>query len=184
MTLCDKEDQLAFALRRDLAAARRTGGSSSWRRGMQQAGRKLYRVALSEEERKALGRIVRSRAAAQKRTRAHLLLLADEAQEGGGRTDADIASILNVGTATTERVRKRCVLEGLEAALEHKPQANRKPRKLDGEAEAKLVMIACSEPPEGQARWTLKLLGERLVELEIVDGISRETVRRTLKKTT
>lgn len=74
-------------------------------------------------------------------------------------------------------------MEGLEATLERKVQANRKKRLLDGAGEAKLTMLACSEPPPGQARWTLRLLGERLVELEVVESISTETVRRTLKKT-
>ena len=122
------------------------------------------------------------RPVAHRRRHAHILLLADEARAGGGLTDSAIASVLGFGRATAERVRKRCVEEGIEAAPERREQANREPRKLDGAAEAKLVALASSEPPEGHARWTLKLLGERLVELEMVDSIGTETVRWTLKK--
>ena len=112
-----------------------------------------------------------------------MLLLADEDREDGGRTDADIASVLGGGASTVERVRKRCVEEGLEAAVERRKQVNRKLRKLDGEGEAKkLVALACSAPPEGHARWTLRLLADKLVELEIVDSIHKETVRKALKK--
>ena len=149
---------------------------------MEGVGRKIYRVTLSDEERKALEEIQRGKGAAQRRLRAHILLLADEDRKGGGLTDAAIASVLNVGSRTVERVRQRCVLEGVEAAVERREQKNRKPRKLDGEAEAKLVALACSKPPKGHARWTIRLLQSKVVELEIVDSIGRETVRRTLKK--
>ncbi len=108
----------------------------------------------------------------ERRRRAHILLQADEDRQGG------------VGTATVERVRRQCTMEGLEATLERKIQMNRKPRLLDGKAEAKLTMLAYSEPPEGHARWSLKLLGDRLVELEIVEEIAGETVRRAPKETT
>ena len=97
--------------------------------------------------------------------------------------DADIARALRVGTATVERVRRRCVEEGLERALGRKEQLNRRPRKLDGEGEARLTALACSQPPNGRSCWTLHLLAEQLVEREIVDSISTETVRRCLKKT-
>ena len=150
---------------------------------MERKGRKRYRVVLSDEEREELSAIVRGKASAHRRRHAHILLLADEARAGGGLPDSAIASVLGIGRATAERVRKRCVEEGIEAALERRKQANRKPRKLDGAAEAKLVALACSESPEGHARWTLKLLAERLVALEIVDSIGTETVRRTLKRT-
>ncbi len=149
---------------------------------MERKGRKRYRVVLSEEERVDLLGLVKGNASAHKRRHAHILLLADEARPQGGLPDSEIASVLGIGRATSERVRKRCVEEGIEAALERRQQVNRKARKLDGAAEAKLVALACSEPPEGHARWTLKLLGERLVELKIVDSIGTETVRRTLKK--
>ena len=151
---------------------------------METKGRKGYRVRLSAEERAELSGIVNGKAAAHRRKHAHILLLADEDREGGGRTDADIiASVLGVGASTVERVRKRCVEEGLEAAVERRKQVNRKPRKLDGAGEAKLVALACSAPPEGHARWTLRLLGDKIVELEVVDNIHKETVRKALKKT-
>ena len=97
--------------------------------------------------------------------------------------DGNIAWALKVGAATVERVRRRCVEQGLEAALGRKEQLNRRARKLEGSGEAHLVALACGEPPEGRAGWTLKLLADRLVECEIVDRISTETVRQTLKKT-
>ena len=145
---------------------------------------KKYRVKLSAEEQQELrGLVSRGRAAAYKQTHARILLLCDEAQEGGAMRDAEIAQVLKVGSATVERVRRRCVEEGLESALGRKEQLNRRPKKLDGQGEACLIAQACSEPPEGRARWTLRLLADRLVECEIVDRICAETVRQTLKKT-
>ena len=97
--------------------------------------------------------------------------------------DEEIARVLRVGDATVGRVRRRCVEEGVEAALGRRQQVNRRPRKLDGQGEAHLTAIACSEPPEGRAGWMLQLLADRLVQCEIVDSISPETVRQALKKT-
>ena len=97
--------------------------------------------------------------------------------------DEDIGRVLQIGRATVERVRRRCVEEGIEAALGRKRQVNRRPKRLDGQGEAHLIALACGEPPEGRASWTLKLLADRLVECEIVESISTETVRQTLKKT-
>ena len=145
---------------------------------------KKYRVKLSVEERQELKALVsRGRAAAYKQTHARILLLSDESQAGGGMKDEDIARSLQVGTATVERVRRRCVEEGVEAALERKEQLNRRAKKLDGEGEAHLIALACAEPPEGRVSWTLQLLADGLVEREIVESISPETVRQTLKKT-
>ena len=104
--------------------------------------------------------------------------------------DQEIARALKVGAATVERLRRRCVEEGLARALGRKEQLNRRPRKLDGEGEAHpvsstgqaLTALACSQPPDGRAGWTLQLLADRLVEREIVESISPETVRRCLKK--
>ena len=145
---------------------------------------KKYCIRLSEEERLSLTEIVsKGKAAARKRSHAHILLLADENSAAGGMTDVRIAESALVGTATVERVRKRCVEEGIEAALERREQKNRRKPVLDGEGEAKLVAIACSSPPEGHARWSLRLLADRLVELEVVESISRETVSKVLKKT-
>ena len=144
---------------------------------------KKYRVRLSAEEQEELkGLVSRGRGAAYKQTHARILLLVDEAQEGGAMKDEDIARALKVGSATVERVRRRGVEEEVEAALGRRQQVNRRPRKLDGEGEAYLVAMTCSQPPEGRAGWTLQLLADRLVGCEIVDSISAETVRQTLKK--
>ena len=99
-------------------------------------------------------------------------------------TDAlDISQALKISVATIERVRQRLVEQGLEAALNRKEQQNRKKRRLDGEKEAHLIALTCSSPPEGQGRWTMKMLAERMVQLGHVESISDETVRQTLKKT-
>ena len=145
---------------------------------------KKYRIELSVEERQELKAMVsRGRAAAYRQTHARILLLSDEAQGDGVMKDGDIARSLQVGTATVERVRRRCVEEGVEAALGRREQLNRRRKKLDGQGEARLVALACAEPPEGRVSWTLQLLADRLVECEIVESISAETVRQTLKKT-
>ena len=113
---------------------------------------KIYRVRLADEEREGLKSLTnKGRASARKQTHARILLLCDEGREGGGRTDAEIADALGVGSATVARVRRRCVEEGVEAALERKPQRNRRAKVLDGEAEARLVAVACGEPPAGRA---------------------------------
>ena len=143
-----------------------------------------YRVQLTGEERQELKALVsRGRAAAYRQTHARILMLSDEAQGGGAMRDEEIAGSLQIGSATVERVRRRCVEEGVEAALGRREQLRRRPKKLDGSGEAHLIALACSEPPEGRASWTLKLLADRLVEREIVESISPETVRQTLKKT-
>ena len=145
---------------------------------------KRYRVRLSEEEQQGLRSLVsKGRAAAYKQTRARILLLCDENQADGAMKDEEIARALKLGTATVERVRRRGVEEGLEAALGRRQQLNRSQRKLDGAGEAQLIALTCSQPPEGRAGWTLRLLADQLVECEIVDSISTETVRQTLKKT-
>ena len=109
--------------------------------------------------------------------------MSDEAQAGGAMKDDDIAHALHMGRATTERVRRRCVEEGIEAALGRKQQLRRRQKKLDGQAEAHLIALACTEPPQGRTSWTLRLLADQLVECSIVERISTETGRRTLKKT-
>ena len=126
---------------------------------------KRYRVSLSvEEQQKLKGLVSRGRAAAYKQTHARILLLSDENQECGAMKDEEIARALRVGDATVGRVRRRCVEEGVEAALGRRQQANHRPRKLDGQGEAHLTHLACSEPPEGRAGWTLQLLADRLVQ--------------------
>ena len=124
----------------------------------------------------------RGRTAAYRQTHARILLLSDENQADGAMKDEEIARALRVGTATVERVRRRRVEEGLARALGRKEQLRRRQRKLDGSGEAHLMALACSQPPEGRAGWTLQMLADRLVEREIVESISAETVRRTLKK--
>src|SRR6266446_9034064 len=145
---------------------------------------KLYRVKLTPEERAQLGELLsKGKAAARTLTHARILLKADEGVAGPRLSDAAIADALEVNRTTVERVRIRCVEEGFEAAL--RPRASRQlhPRKLDGVQEAHLVTLACSPAPKGRARWSLRLLADKLVQLEIVDDISYETVRQTLKKT-
>jgi transposase len=138
-----------------------------------------YVVRLTEEERAELqGLVRRGKVAAAKRSRAQVLLKADAGLEGSGSTDEQVAQSLEVSTRSVNRVRKAYVEEGLSAAIERQPR-----RKLDGAAEAHLVAVACSPPPAGQTRWTLRLLSDKLVELQIVESISRECVRQTLKKT-
>ena len=143
-----------------------------------------YRVQLIPEERQELKALVsRGRAAAYRQTHARILLLSDEVRGDVAMKDEEIARSLQIGSATVERVRRRCVEEGVEAALGRREQLRRREKKLDGSGEAHLIALACGEPPEGRASWTLKLLADRLVEREIVESISPETVRQTLKKT-
>ena len=145
---------------------------------------KKYRVSLTGEEQEELKALVsKGRAAAYRQTHARILLLSDENQAEGPMMDQEIARALGVGTATVERVRRRCVEQGVESAIGRKRQLNHRPRRLDGEGEAHLIAMAVSQPPEGRVSWTLQLLAEGLVEREIVDSICPETVRRTLKKT-
>ena len=146
---------------------------------------KRYRVTLTAEEREELERLLaRGKADVRKLKHAQILLRADEAEGGPAWPDTQIAEALNAGTATVERIRRRFVEEGLAAALSPYRGGRRVyTRKLDGAQEAHLVALACSTPPEGQARWTLRLLARRMVELSHVDTLSHETVRQTLKKT-
>ena len=144
---------------------------------------KKYRIRLTTDEQQELNALVsRGRAAAYKQTHARILLMSDESRSDGGMKDADITSALGVGQSTVERIRKRCVEEGVESALNRKKQLRRRQKRLDGEGEARLIAMACGEPPEGRASWTLKLLADQLVECEIVGTISTETVRQALKK--
>jgi len=145
---------------------------------------KKYKVTLTVDERQALIELVSSgKSAARKMTHGRILLLADENSDEGSITDQSIAKSLHVSVVTVERVRRRFVEEGLESALNRQIQKNRRSKKLDGKAEAFLVATACSTAPEGRKSWTLSLLADRLVECDIVDSISIESVRQTLKKT-
>jgi len=145
---------------------------------------KKYRVTLTAEEREQLSAtLAKGKAASRALTHARILLKTDEAEGGPAWTDQAVCAALDVGLCTVMRIRERFVEEGLEAALRPRPSSHLQPRKLDGHLEAKLVTLACSEAPEGHARWTLRLLAEHFVELEYVDALSHETVRQTLKKT-
>ena len=133
---------------------------------------KKYRIELTTEEQQELKALVsKGRAAAYKQTHARILLLSDEARKDGGLTDEEVARSLEIASATVERIRRRCVEEGIEAALGRKEQQRRRPKKLDGAAEAHLIALACGEPPQGRVSWTLRLLADRLVECEIVESI-------------
>ncbi len=146
--------------------------------------KKKYPVVLSETERDDLKRLIAAGTSpARKLVHARILLKADESPEGAGWVDETIAEAVETSQPTVSRVRKQYFCEGLEAALNRRPPKREYHRKLDGEKEARLIALACSEPPEGQARWSLRLLADRLVELEVVDDVSHQTVRRTLKKT-
>ena len=145
---------------------------------------KKYRVALTAEERDELERLLaHGKADVRKIKHAQILLKADEADGGPGWPDQRIAEAFNAGVVTIERVRRRFVEEGLASALSPYRGGNRiYERKLDGTQEAHLIALACSAPPNGRARWTLRLLARRMVERAHVDTLSYETVRQTLKK--
>lgn len=143
-----------------------------------------YRVILSPEQRAELRGLVGSGSApARTLTRARILLKADHGEGGPGWSDAAIAGALDVHPGTVQRIRRQFVAEGLAATLARKRPDRVYERVLDGNGEAHLVALACSAPPDGQARWTLRLLAGELVRLEVVEAVSHETVRRTLKKT-
>ena len=146
---------------------------------------KKHRVVLSAVERgRLLDQIHRGRGSAQSLTHARILLKADEGSDGPAWKDEQIAAGLDVSLATVERVRRRFATEGLTAAVERRPLRALKPRKLDGAQEAQLIALACSEPPKGRAEWSLRLLAGRMVALyDDLEGVSYETIRRTLKKT-
>ncbi len=146
---------------------------------------KRYRVTLTQAEREELGRLLaKGKADVRRLKHAQILLNADESDGGLAWADGRIAEAVGCGTATVERVRRRFVEDGLELALSPYRTPRREYRtKLDGEQEAKLIATACGAAPDGRTRWTLRLLADRLVELNVVDSISHETVRQALKKT-
>ena len=146
---------------------------------------KKYVVRLSESERKRLDELVHTgKRPARQIMKARILLKADAAEAGEGWSDSRIAEALETSLSTVYRTRQQLVEEGIEAVLERKPRATPAIRRIfDGEAEAKLIALACSEPPPGRARWSLRLLEEKVVELEIVERASDNTIGRTLKKT-
>lgn len=145
---------------------------------------KKYHVRLSHTERAELDALLRGgRRSARVQRHARVLLHADENGPDAAWADARIAAAVRVGVRTVERVRRLCVEQGLERALQGKEPERRYRRTLDGAGEARLVALACGDAPPGRARWTLRLLADRLVELAVVEAISHEAVRRTLKKT-
>jgi hypothetical protein len=146
--------------------------------------RKQYVVRLSEVERASLRTLIsRGDAPARVQTHARILLKANRGEAGPEWTDGAISTALEVDPTTVARIRKLYGTEGLEAALHRKAPDRVYRRKLDGEQEARLVAVTCSEPPSGHKRWTLRLLAKTLVALDVVDAVSYETVRQTLKQT-
>ena len=136
---------------------------------------RLFVVDLTDEERTGLREVVRKgKVSARKLTRAHILLRADESAR-----DKSVAEALHVHVATVERVRRRFVEGGVDRALTDRPRPGM-PRKLNDKQQAYLIALACSDPPDGRARWTLRLLADKMVQLEVTEGISHETVRKTL----
>ena len=144
---------------------------------------KRYRVSLTKEEQKSLEEVTKTgKAAAAKINHAKILLKADINRDEGGWKDQAISIALDTSVSTIEQVRQRFVEQGLEAALNPRPRTAT-PKKLDGEIEAHLIAMACSESPEGSSRWTLRLLADKMMSLGYVDSISHESVRQVLKKT-
>ena len=143
---------------------------------------KKREISLSEEEREELQKMTRKGSARVRRIdRARILLLADT--NGEHLSDIEIAKVLGIASTTVWRTKRLFAEQGLQAALGYARAVRFKPRKLDGRAEAQLIALACSEAPPGHAKWTLRMLTDKLVELEVVTSISHETVRQTLKKT-
>jgi len=146
--------------------------------------KKRYPVLLPESERVMLNQLIAAGTApARLLTHARILLKADQGPAGPAWVDERIADAVEVSQPTIARVRRQYVAEGLQAALNRRAPRRVYQRKLDGAQEARLIALACSEPPAGQARWTLRLLADRMVELHDFDGLSYQTVRRALKKT-
>ena len=143
-----------------------------------------YKVTLTQDERDELQSMVKKgKAAARKINHARILLLADEGEFGPGKTDVRIVDALETSVRTVERVRQRFVEEGFSEAVNPKPQPKRPSKvKIQGNVEEQLVKLACSDPPQGRARWTLQLLADQLVILSCVESLSHESVRQTLKK--
>jgi len=145
-----------------------------------------YKITLTEEERTNLVNLTKSgKHSSRKVIHGLILLNSDEGEftESSKMTNQSIADFLQIGERTVERIKKRFVEDGFESALEDKPAQREYDRKIDGDLEAHLVALSCSEPPEGFSRWSLRMLADKAVELEYVDSLSHESVRRTLKKT-
>lgn len=145
---------------------------------------KKYKVTLTQKEVEELREITqRGKKNARVIKNALILLNADEGKYGKAKKDEEIADFLDVTVRTIENIRKRFIEDGFEAALSGKPAEREYKYKIDGDAEAHLIAMSCSEPPKGFARWSLRLLADKMVELKYIEDISHETVRRVLKKT-
>ena len=145
---------------------------------------KKYVVELTREERRGLKELVKKgKAAAYKIKHANILLKADQAKGGPAWTDKQIAEAFGCHVTTVVNLRKRFVKEGFEAAMGRRQEGVGRPKKLDGDVEAQMTVIACSDPPEGHQRWTVRLIADRLVELQLMDQCSHVTVHRAMKKT-
>jgi transposase len=145
---------------------------------------KKYVVKLKRDERQHLQTLSQNgKGSAKMLTHARILLKADQTKGQPAWTDETISDALDISVATVERVRQKYVCHGLDAAVKRRARERERTRRLDGKQEAHLIALTCSEPPAGHARWTMRLLADRMIELEYVDELSRETVRRTLKKT-
>lgn len=146
--------------------------------------KKKYIVSLTSSERNFLEQLTKKgKIAASKMNHARILLKADINHEVGGWTDSQISESLDIGHATIERVRQRFVESGIESALSRREQKKRRSQIIDGEKEAYLIAIACSKAPTGKSNWTLQMLADKMVELNYVEQVSTETIRKTLKKT-
>ena len=144
---------------------------------------KIYRVTLTEEEQQELIEITtKGKRNAQVLRNAYILLNVDESEDSKKKKDIDVATFLNITVQTVENIRKKFVLEGYDTALYGRPSKRIYERKIDGDAEAHLIALSCGEPPQGFARWSLRLLSNKMVELNYTDSISHETVRTVLKK--
>jgi len=144
---------------------------------------KIYKVELLKQEREELLAIIKKgKHTSQTYRNAYVLLNTDEGKYSEKITNAEITKVLKVGMRTIDRIKKRFIEEGFEACLSRKPTTRVYERKFDGDVEAKLVSIACSEPPKGFSKWSLRLLANKMVELKYVENISHETVRTVLKK--
>lgn len=143
-----------------------------------------YKVTLTKEEREELMSIInKGYHTSQKYRAAYILLNCDEGKYSEKVTNEQISKVLKVGMRTIDRVKKKFIEEGFDYVLERKPPDREYERKADGEVEARLITLCCSEPPTGYAKWSLRLLADKMVELKYVESISYETVRRVLKKT-
>lgn len=143
-----------------------------------------YRIQLTKEEVEELQAIIKKGSHTSQTFRtAYVLLNCDEGSYSEKVTNEEISKVLKIGMRTIDRIKKKFVEEGLEASLKRRPTSRVYERKADGDTEAKLVTLCCSKPPEGHSQWTLRLLADKMVELEYVENISYETVRRMLKKT-